>query len=443
VFKNALKLILTVAVFVGLFFEFGGGPVAVDKASVLDGSAFTTPAAEKGAPPVPVAVADLCTTGASQKKIFVHTAAGADVPIKTLRHCEGDDFVLARATADGAMQPLSEIPGEQVYLLSKGFQLVEIDFVDLWREVTSVSPAVFVPWLLFAILVKLSGIMANIYRWKVLLDAQGVRLSFGWLNASYWVGRYWGIVTPSTMGLDGWRLYDTIRATRKPIECTTALAVERLVGFVSLLGAILIILPFADVGGENFQGVLKAVKFPLVGAVILGAFFLLQPSWFASLVRLVPHARAQKFLGDAIQSATAYSHQRSALVIAMGCAIFGQFTTMFMYLGNAYALGVEGVDVTKILAASAVMTFGTFLVPSASGEGVRELIFVELLAGHTTAAKAFLIGHLGFWIEKLPLSLPGGVIMMRAPESYKRITRDDLEAIKAETAAEQAGSATP
>jgi hypothetical protein len=36
------------------------------------------------------------------------------------------------------------------------------------------------------------------------------------------------------MGLDAWRLYETIRLTRKPIECTTALAVERLIGLVGL-----------------------------------------------------------------------------------------------------------------------------------------------------------------------------------------------------------------
>jgi hypothetical protein len=103
---------------------------------------------------------------------------------------------------------------------------------------------------------------------------------------------------------------------------------------------------------------------------------------------------------------------------------------------------VEGVTVTQVLYASAVMTLGTFLAPSASGEGVRELVFVWLLGGHTTAAKAFLIGHLGFWIEKLPLSLPGLIPLLRAPKSYARVTAEDLARLQAETAGaapEQAG----
>ena len=72
--------------------------------------------------------------------------------------------------------------------------------------------------------------------------------------------------------------------------------------------------------------------------------------------------------------------------------------------------------------------------PSASGEGVRELVFVALLGGSTTAAKAFLVGHLGFWIEKLPLSVPGGLMLFRARESYRRVTAADLARLRAETA---------
>ena len=456
--KTLLKGGVTVGIFVALFAEFGGGPVAVSRASIDDGSAFYTTSPDmpgivgklkaklsgaKLPDPVPLkptegktAMQQACLDGATAKPVFVKTTSGAIAPLKTLRHCENDTFTKAAAAADKELTALSGLNQPEVFVTSKGFQLVDIDFHDLWREITSVNPATFALWFTFAILVKLSGIMANIFRWKVLLDAQGVNLSFRWLNASYWVGRYWGIVTPSTMGLDGWRLYDTYRETGKPIECATALAVERLVGFVSLLGALLLILPFAEIGGDDFKSFLAALKLPVAASVVLGALFLLQPGWFSGLPRLVPHAKAQKFLADAIKAATAYSSNRTALVIAMACAVFGQFTTMFMYVGNAYALGIESTSVTQILAASAVMTFGTFIFPSASGEGVREFAFVWLLGGHTTAAKAFLIGHLGFWIEKLPLSLPGAFYMMQDRGRYKKITQEDLAEVRRAGAAQ-------
>ena len=86
-----------------------------------------------------------------------------------------------------------------------------------------------------------------------------------------------------------------------------------------------------------------------------------------------------------------------------------------------------------MLFASAVMTFGTFVVPSASGEGVRELVFVYLIGSKAGAAKAFLIGNLGFWIEKVPLSIPGGLILLlRRDPTLRAVTREDLERVRRE-----------
>ena len=155
------------------------------------------------------------------------------------------------------------------------------------------------------------------------------------------------------------------------------------------------------------------------------------------MLRLVPGARARKFAENVIDAATAYSHHRAYLLLALGLAIVGQITTTLMYFANAMSLAAQNVRVTEVLFASAVMTFGTFVAPSASGEGVRELVFVWLLGSKAGAAKAFLIGNIGFWIEKVPLSVPGGLILLlrRDPE-IRAVTREDLERIRRETQAE-------
>jgi uncharacterized membrane protein YbhN (UPF0104 family) len=447
--KSAIKLVATLVVFVGLFAEFGGGPVPVARDAVTSGTAFqqVNPAmpgvigklkakvsgAALPAPTVPVDLERLCRAGA-EGPIFATTTDAKTKKIKILGHCEQDRLARVLQSASGPEVPLAEASGDTVWLVSQGFQLVPMDWRDLLRELTHLDLRVFLPWFAFATLVKLLGIFANIYRWQILLRGQGLRFDLPWLTASYFVGRYWGIVTPSTMGLDGWRLYDTIRLSRKPVECTTAIVVERLIGLVGLFTVILLFMPFVSLGGRDLAELLSAMKIPIAAAVLFGVLLLLQPRWFQPLVRLMPHPKLKSFLANAITSLTAYASARGSLLVALACAVIGQLTTMFMYFGNAMALQVEGVTMAEVLYASAVMTLGTFLAPSASGEGVRELVFVALLGGKTTAAKAFLIGHLGFWIEKLPLSLPGGLVLLRAPESYKRITREDLEALKAETA---------
>lgn len=456
---TVVKTLVTVGIFVSLFVEFGGGTVAVSRSGFQDGSILYRANPEMPGfvgkmkarltgktlpePYVPVSSEYACTLALEGGQVMVRTAAGEVVKLRALHHCVDGKLGQVLAGEDDARKvPLAAATGDTVWVEKQGVQRVPMTVEDLWTEIQGLDLGVFIPWLLFATFIKFLGIMANIVRWKVLLAGQGMEFGFGWLTASYFVGRFFGIVMPSTLGLDGWRLYDTIRISRKPVECTTVLAVERITGLIGLIATILLFMPFADLQGRTFADVMQRLAVPLAAAVIFGLALLLQPGMFAPLIRLVPIAKVRNFLESAIRSATAYSTRRGTLLIALGCAIFGQLTTMAMYFGNAMALQVEGVTMLQVFYAAAVMTLFTFLIPTAAGEGVRELMFVELLGGRIPTAKAFLIGHVGFWIEKLLLSFQGGIFLIWAPKSYQRVTREDLERLKEETARERQVRAT-
>ena len=455
--KRALTLLLkfgvTLGIFVGIFLEFGGGYAPVSPETLRAPGAFATAnpaypgivgrlrARLTGRPLperlVPADRADVCAEE-TERAIYVRTLSGAWKRVKPLRHCSDGAFTtLYRETPAGDFEPVpfEQAPSE-AYVRVQGFQLVPAELSDLWAEIKSVRLAVFLPWFLAAVLVKLVGIFANVWRWQVLLQGQGIDMKFGFLSSTYFIGRYFGIVTPSTMGLDAWRLYETARLTRKPIECTTTLAVERVIGLVGLLAVILIFMPFAGriTEGHSFGELVAAMKLPLAGTVLFGVLVLLQPTWFRGLLRLVPGQRVRRFASNVIDSATAYSSHRSHLLLALVLAVVGQITTTLMYFCNAMSLSTSGVHMTEVLFASAVMTLGTFVAPSASGEGVRELVFVWLLGSKAGAVKAFLIGNLGFWIEKVPLSIPGGIILlMRRDPTLHAVTREDLERVTRRT----------
>ncbi|MFN8543505.1 MAG: lysylphosphatidylglycerol synthase transmembrane domain-containing protein [Candidatus Binatia bacterium] len=454
-----LKFSVTVAIFVAIFLEFGGGfaPVRTADLAALGGFETSNPAYPgivgrvrarlRGAtlPParLPATAADVCA-GAAERALFVRTADGTMQRFKPLRHCgdQGIATVFVRA-ADGSYTPVpfANAPAE-AFVRRQGFQLVPAELSELWAEIRGVQLAVFLPWFVAALAVKLAGILANVLRWQILLRGQGIPLGFNFLTSTYFIGRYFGIVTPSTMGLDAWRLYETIRLTRRPVECTTALAVERVVGLVGLFAVILGFMPFAGriTQGQSFGELVGAMKVPLAGTALFGTLILLQPAWFRGLLRVVP-GPGRKFVGNVIDAATAYSHRRSALFWALLLAIFGQLTTTLMYFCNAMSLGAENVRASEVLFASAVMTLGTFVAPSASGEGVRELVFVWLLGSKAGAAKAFLIGNLGFWIEKVPLSVPGGItLLLRHDPTLHAVTREDLDRVRREAEVEGVGS---
>lgn len=441
-----VKLAVTLGIFVGIFLEFGGGYAPVKTSALREPGAIevSNPAYPgivtrvkaklSGAtlPParIPATLEDACTN-AAEGAVFVRDAAGEMRRIKTLRHCGDKALTTLYAPAgDGefATVALADAPAD-AFVRLQGFQLVPAELSDLWAEIRSVKPSVFIPWFLAAMAIKLVGIFANIWRWQILLQGQGIDLKFGFLTSTYFIGRYFGIVTPSTMGLDAWRIYETARLTKKPIECTTALAVERIIGLVGLLATILLFMPFAGrlIEGHSFGEMVGAMKVPLAGAMVLGVLVLMQPSWFHSVLRLVPSAKVRGFAHHVINAATAYSNRRGHMLFALGLAVVGQVTTTLMYFCNAMSIAAEGVHTSEVLFASAVMTLGTFVAPSASGEGVRELVFVWLLGSKAGAVKAFLIGNLGFWIEKVPLSIPGGIILlMRNDPTLHAVTREDL-----------------
>ncbi len=451
-FALLVKFGVTAAILVGIFLEFGGGYRPVVTATLRHPGAFeaSNPAFPgivgrvrarlRGTPlpppRLPISLEQVCTA-AAERPVFVRLTDGSTGRFKPLRHCgEGGLTTVYERTGEGgfAPVPIGKAPAEAWFRI-QGFQLVPADATELWAEIRGLSLGVFLPWFLAAMTIKLLGIFANVWRWQVLLRGQCIELGFGYLTSTYFIGRYFGIVTPSTMGLDAWRLYETIRLTRKPVECTTVLAVERVVGLVGLFAVILAFMPFAGrlTQGQSFGELVGATKVPLAATTLFAVLILLQPGWFRSLLRAVPGGRARRFAESVIDAATAYADHRAHLLLALALAIVGQITTTLMYFANAMSLAAHDVRASEVLFASAVMTFGTFVAPSASGEGVRELVFVWLLGSKAGAAKAFLIGNLGFWIEKIPLSVPGGLILMfRRDPSLRAVTREDLERVRRE-----------
>ncbi len=306
----------------------------------------------------------------------------------------------------------------------------------LLEELEKIEAARFVPWLSLAVAIKLVGIFANIRRWQLLLRGQDLWLDFRFLAGSFFIGRFFGIVTPGTLGLDGFKLYDSIRVSRKPVECAAVIAIDKVIGLVSLSALLLIVFPL---GWELLPG-LDPQKAMIVGggmAVATAGFFavLLTPALTRPLLRFVPTSKLRAFADRVFDAATAYAGHRRVLLEAVGLAIVGHLTTALMYWGILMGIAEGAPDVGLVLFAALVMTSFTLVGPTVGGEGIREFTFVKLLAGLVPDARSFLFGHIGFWIEKGLLGLPGGVIYALRKEEYQGpVTREDLERLQAELA---------
>src|SRR5690242_3562671 len=85
-------------------------------------------------------------------------------------------------------------------------QMLEREGID---ELGARLARIDVRWIAFAIALHFGAVLAGTMRWRLLLRAARIeKLSLGWLLRSFLIGRFVGAFTPSTTGLDGWRLWE-------------------------------------------------------------------------------------------------------------------------------------------------------------------------------------------------------------------------------------------
>ena len=331
-------------------------------------------------------------------------------------------------------------------LLKGGFALGVLAFVlhsrqlsleRLLAELRSLEPSSFLPWMAVAVAVKLVGICGNALRWKLLLGGQVLSLPYGVLLRSYFVGRFFGIVTPGTLGLDGFRLYDSIRLTHKPVACAAVIGVDKLVGFTSLLSVVLLVFPFGWSRLPISSGAVAGWTFAGLSLCVIMAFLLLLNSaWTGPVSAWLPPGRLRSFLLRVLEAATAYAGQARLLLFTVLLGLLGHLTTALMYCsilkGILSASAIQPALGTVLLVAL-LMTCATLVLPTLGGEGVREGVFVGLLGDQVRAETAFLVGHLGFWIEKAILGLPGALIYMLHRDQYRLLRKQYTEASEGET----------
>ena len=186
--------------------------------------------------------------------------------------------------------------------------------VAIWRtlrdHLAHLEMGLFLPWLGVAIGVKCVGILSSMTRWHLLLLGQGIRFNFSHIVGSFLIGRFLGTFLPSTVGLDGYKLYDAARFSERGVETAAATVVEKVMGLSGIFLSFLVALPMGiHILGES--GALVAmVTVPLALLVIGGLFLaLFKPQlvrWFtARIPGLGRLKKIESFVVRASEAATA------------------------------------------------------------------------------------------------------------------------------------------
>jgi uncharacterized membrane protein YbhN (UPF0104 family) len=255
------------------------------------------------------------------------------------------------------------------------FLFSRVDLSAVWSSARQAS----VPWLIVAMGFYALNMIASTWRWRLLLNAQQVRLPGRRLFGSLLVANFFNNFLPSNIGGDVIRIRDTAHAARSKTIATTVVLVDRGLG---LLALVLI----AAVGASmavRMHGSDSAPVWPswlwgvfLVGAAITapamyspaGVNRLLQP-----LTILHP-----EWIGTRIDAMTGVLNRlRQHPLAVVGCfggAILVQALVVVFYFAIVNSLGIpiRPWDLAVIVPLSIVVQM---LPVSVNGFGVREATF--------------------------------------------------------------------
>jgi hypothetical protein len=303
--------------------------------------------------------------------------------------------------------------------------------LPVYQTITAYIDKVDVPietFLLFAGIamgVKFVGVLSSAFAWHLLLVGQGIRFPY-WqkIVTSFLIGRFIGTFLPSTIGLDGYTLFEAGRYSNQWPRAITAKALEKFIGVTGLFLGMVVTLPFgysvienvmADLGKPEAAGLMAAAILSVAGGVSLVVIVgLVRPALltFAMEVfgKIMPGAIRGK-VNQFTVAVGAYQGKIGLLLLALANKFVTHFTTATVYFFTALAIGVVGAEFWPVVFGSTIQILATLLSPTVAGEGAREAFQALLLKDELGGvAPAVLSGALGF-IAAEAATLWGGAFL--------------------------------
>jgi arylsulfatase A-like enzyme/uncharacterized membrane protein YbhN (UPF0104 family) len=290
-------------------------------------------------------------------------------------------------------------------------------------QLNSIDPTVFWTFAALGAAIRFLGVLASMYRWRLVLLGQRIELPFMHILGAFLIGRAIGFFLPSTAGLDGYKLYDAARLSGRTVEVTAGTVLEKVLGVTGIFLTYLIALPFGmSIFGEN-AFLIASITVPLALGIITA---LLTVLWFPGLVQWVienvplpAKDRLQGIVTRISQATAAYRDKKSLVLMMLLMSFFVHFFTAAMYFFMAIAVGASpDLAFWPVVFGSSIQIFATVISPTIGGIGIREAAQVLTLGSLLGLSVAAVSATLGFWVGEVP-TLFGFVYWMLRGKDYR------------------------
>ena len=270
------------------------------------------------------------------------------------------------------------------------------------------------PLLLLCIPLYVLGQALSTLRWQILLGAEGIRVPLGRLLPLYFEGMFFNLFLPTGVGGDVVRGYRIWHLTRAGEGALASILVERMTGFVAMIGIAAVATAAAfGTGALRDSSVILFVG--AVAAALAAAIALvISPAAFRLFERLVGGRLGAGILQGIRRFCEAVQRYRGhgrAVAAALGISVAFQTLLIFLVYLAAVALHLP-VRFVQFLIFIPMVNVISMVPISLGGLGLREGGTMYLLGKvGVDPAGALTLSLLWFAIAAV-ISLPGGIVFL-------------------------------
>ncbi|MBU3665249.1 MAG: flippase-like domain-containing protein [Chthoniobacterales bacterium] len=272
-------------------------------------------------------------------------------------------------------------------------------------------------WLWIGVAVFFGCSVLSTFRWLVLLRVQEIRIGWWRLWQLFMIGNFFNLFMLGSTGGDVVKMFLTMReAGDNKTAALLSVFMDRVIGMLALifLSVTVLYLRYDVLGHTQGSAALVNTLLWLLAAalvIIVGMFVFSALGWVHYLPSWTP-LRGRIVELSAACHLYAKGWRLTIWAFLVSFPLFAMFFTTFYCAAQAFAESSSKLGVLDIFSVMPIVAVITAIPISVSGIGVRESLFVSLLAPFgVTAAVATLISVSGFLIN-LVGSLAGGIVFL-------------------------------
>ncbi len=270
-------------------------------------------------------------------------------------------------------------------------------------------------WLVLALLMVLGIYPLQTLRWRLLLHARGIAVSWWRCLRLTMVGTFFNYCMPGTTGGDVVKAYYAARHSDRRADAVMSIIVDRVAGLVGLvlLAALAGLLILDDPAARR---VTAWVWMGLAAFLILAAFYLsVRLRRLTGLDRLIAKLPGRGLAQKADAAAVAFGNHKMTVVAAIALSVPVHLLLALATALSGLALGLEA-PLLLLLTVIPVAFLGGALPISYQGLGIMEGIAIPLLvhAESTTASPTQIVAMLLLIrLYQIIWSLSGAAFLLR------------------------------